>query len=210
MKFKILTAFPDFIESIKRFSIVKQAIKKGILEIETYNLHDWGKGNYKQIDDRPYGGGPGMVLMIEPIYKALEEIKTKSSYVVLTSAKGNKFDYEKSKEFSTQKEILIICGHYEGVDARVGNNLVDEVVTVGDLVTSGGEVPALMIIDSVARLLPGVINTDSLKEESNIESEEYPQFTRPANFKGWTVPNILLSGNHGLVDKWRQEHKKLK
>jgi tRNA (guanine37-N1)-methyltransferase len=205
MKIKVLTGFPDFVESIKEFSIIKQAIKKEKVDLDVYNLHDWGKGNYSQIDDRPYGGGPGMVLMIEPIYEALQEIRTETSYVVLTSAKGNNFDYKKSKDFSLEREIIIICGHYEGVDARV-LDLVNEEIRVGDVVTSGGEIPAMMMIDAVARLIPGVINQDSLKEETNSKVKEYPHYTRPYDFNGLKVPEILKSGDHGSIEKWRKDH----
>ena len=153
MKIKILTGFPDFVKTISEYSIVKRAIEKGRLDIEVYDLRKWGIGNYKQIDDTPFGGGVGMLYMVEPIYNALSEIRNKKSYVIATTAKGKSLNYQKSKELAQRDELIIVCGHYEGIDYRVHEHLVNESVSIGDYVLSGGEIPALVIIDSIARLL---------------------------------------------------------
>ncbi|MBN1374429.1 tRNA (guanosine(37)-N1)-methyltransferase TrmD [Candidatus Dojkabacteria bacterium] len=208
IKFKIITPFPDFVSTIKDFSIIKNAINKKLVSIEVHDLRKWSLGNYKQIDDTPYGGGAGMVLMIEPIFNALNDLKSTDSHVVLTSAKGKKLDYQKSHELSEKKEIIIICGHYEGVDQRIEDNLVDESISIGDYILSGGELPAMTIVDVVTRLVPGVINADSLTEETDQKNKEYPHYTRPAKFKGWAVPEVLLSGNHEEIKKWRESQRK--
>lgn len=207
MKIKILTAFPDFISSIKEFSIIKRAIEKSLLEIEVFDLRKWGIGGYKQIDDTPFGGGAGMLYMIEPIYNALEEIKNKSSYIIATSAKGTMLNYSKSRQLANERELVIVCGHYEGIDYRVHENLVHESISIGDFVLSGGEIPSMVIVDSIVRLLPGVINSESLSEETNEDYLEYPQYTRPSVFKGMKVPDVLLSGDHGKIKQWKDEHK---
>jgi len=207
VKIKILTAFPDFISSIKEFSIIKRAIEKSLLEIEVFDLRKWGIGGYKQIDDTPFGGGAGMLYMIEPIYNALEEIKNKSSYIIATSAKGTMLNYSKSRQLANERELVIVCGHYEGIDYRVHENLVHESISIGDFVLSGGEIPSMVIVDSIVRLLPGVINSESLSEETNEDYLEYPQYTRPSVFKGMKVPDVLLSGDHGKIKQWKDEHK---
>lgn len=205
---KVVTAFPEFVSSLTSYSIIKRAIQKRIVTIETVDLRKWGKGSYQQIDDEPYGGGAGMVLMVEPIYKALQSIKTLNSYVVLTSARGKPLDYKLSSNLAQKPDLIIVCGHYEGVDQRVHDHLVDETISVGDFILSGGEIAAMCIIDSIVRLLPGAIKADSLLEETNETFHEYPQYTRPEEFKGWKVPNTLLSGNHAEVKAWRDRAKK--
>jgi len=207
VKIKILTAFPSFVTSIKDFSIIKRAIDKSLVDIEVFDLRKWGIGTYKQIDDTPFSGGAGMLYMIEPIYNALSEIKGPNSHVIATSAKGTRLNYSKSKQLASESEILIICGHYEGIDFRVHENLVDESISIGDYVLSGGELASMVIVDSVVRLLPGVINAESLSEETNEEYLEYPQFTRPSDFKGMKVPEVLLSGDHNKIKQWKDKHK---
>lgn len=210
MKVKIITAFPEFVESIKEFSIIRRAIQKKALSIEVYNLRDWGLGKYKQIDDTPFGAGVGMLLRIEPIDNAINAVRTEKSYVVATSAKGNILNYRKSTELSKKKELVIVCGHYEGIDHRVYEQLVDESISIGNFVLSGGELAAMVVVDSVTRLLPGVINKKSLLEESNEKYNEYPQYTKPRAYKGLKVPDVLISGNHQEIAKWKDSNKILK
>lgn len=215
MKIEIITLFPDFFTSPLQIGRIKRAIEEGILEIKIHNLFDYGKGNYKQIDDRPYGGGPGMVLMIEPIWKVLKKIKarkgTPGEKIILLSASGKLFDQQKAQEYSELSRLVLICGHFEGVDERVAEYLVDEEISIGNYVLSGGEPAALVIMDATTRLLKGVLGKEeSLLEESfkiNHDHKktllEYPQYTRPEDFKGMKVPKILLSGNHQQIKEWR-------
>jgi len=197
-------------------SIIKRAQTKKLVEIELINLRDFAVDDYGSVDDKPYGGGVGMVLRIEPIYEALKKIKnqkskvkntTQNSKVILTSPKGKKFDQTKALEYSKIDHLIIVSGHYEGVDERV-LDFVDEEISLGDFVMTGGEITAAAIADSVVRLVPGVLKkTDAIKNESfNIKNKkllEYPQYTRPESFMGKKVPSILLSGNHAEIEKWR-------
>ncbi len=199
-------------------SIVKRAVEKKIVEIEIINLRDFAVDDYGTVDDRPYGGGAGMILRIEPIYKALEKIKSEklkvknlsqNSKVILTSPKGKIFDQKKAEEYSKLDNLIIIAGHYEDVDARI-LDYVDEQTSMGDFILTGGEIPASAIVDSVVRLIPGVLKKDqATKNESfNINDKkilEYPQFTRPEEFMGKKVPEILLKGDHKKIEKWRLE-----
>jgi tRNA (guanine37-N1)-methyltransferase len=207
MKIDILTIFPGQIESFISEGIFRIAQEKDDIKIEAHDLRDWSRNKHKKVDDRPYGGGPGMVMKIEPIYRALEDLKKKNSHVVLTSPKGNILSPKVGKSLARKDHIVIICGHYEGLDERVREHLIDQEVSVGNYILSGGELPALIITDVLLRFVPGVLgNPDSLKEESfekNIEIE-YPQYTRPAEFKGWKVPDILLSGDHAKIQNWRE------
>ena len=216
MKFHILTLFPNSFSYLEE-SIIKRAQKTGLIEIKIHNLRDWATDKHGTADDRPFGGNPGMLMKVEPIYKALKDLgfypkNNPNKKVILTSAKGAVWNQELAKtHVSEYEEILIICGHYEGVDHRVVENLVDEEISVGNYVLSGGELPAMILLDSMARLIPGVLgNPDSLVEESNntLEESEYPQFTRPSTFKTdegeeWPVPDVLMSGNHAEIEKWK-------
>jgi len=208
MKIKILTAFPGFVNSIKDFSIINKAIEKELVEIEIYDLRNWGLSRYRQIDDRPYGGGAGMVYMVEPIDKALGQICTSHSYKVLTSAKGTLLNYEKCLSLSKKRDLVIVCGHFEGVDHRVSENLIDEEISIGNYILSGGEMASMVMVDSVVRLIPGVIKREALLEETNSENYEYPQYSRPENYKGMSVPKVLLSGDHEQTRKWRKAKMK--
>lgn len=207
MRFDIITIFPDIFSSYFNESIVGRAVKNGLVKINPVNLRDYTKDNHKTVDDSPYGGGAGMVMMIEPIYKTVKDIKKKGGKVILLSAKGKKFDQKKAREFAKLKQLVLICGRYEGVDERVAEHIADEEISIGDYVLTGGELPAMIITDAVVRLLPGVIAQESLKEESFSEEGrvEYPQYTRPEKFKNWQVPEVLLSGNHKEIEKWRKE-----
>jgi tRNA (guanine37-N1)-methyltransferase len=206
----ILTLFPEMFEGPFKYSILKRAQEKELLKINIVNLRDFATDKYKSVDDRPYGGGAGMVMRVDIIDKAIQSVRAgeqeSGNRVILTDAGGERFVQKKARELSVCEHLIIICGHYEGVDARVKEHLVDEVISVGDYVLSGGELPAMTIIDSVTRLIPGVLgNEESLNEEShNVGEIEYPQFTRPDEYKGWKVPDILLSGDHKKIEEWRK------
>jgi tRNA (guanine37-N1)-methyltransferase len=223
MKFHLLTIFPNIFDSYIQESILKRAQDKKIIKIKTYNLRDWANDKHRSIDDTPYGGGAGMLMKIEPLYKALKDIKKLSKKttatkkkVILLSASGKKWTQAKAKKYSKLEEIVLICGHYEGVDARI-KNFIDEEISIGDYVLTGGELPALSIVDSITRLLPGVLgNKKSIQEESHSLPGilEYPQYTRPeifkVNQKNYRVPKILLSGNHQKIKDWQINHQKVK
>lgn len=203
MKFHVLTLFPDIFESVFSKSIIKRTIDRKILKIEYINIRDYGLGKHKQVDDKPYGGGEGMVMMAEPIATALESIKPKP-YAILLSASGHKYNQQIAHRLTKKKNIAIICGHYEGVDARV-EKLADDIISIGDFILTGGEIPAMLLIDSVTRLLPGSINPLSAQDESFDKGLlEYPQYTRPQTFQGLKIPKILQNGNHQQISEWRK------
>lgn len=204
MIFHLITLFPEVFPPILNSSILKRAQKNKLVSFNYINPRDLTTDNYHTVDDKPYGGGPGMVMKVEPIAQAIESIKSKP-YVILTSASGKQFNQKIAKALCKKREIAIICGHYEGVDARV-EKYVDEVISVGNYVLTGGEIPALIIIDAITRLIPGAIRKTSPQDESfSGNSLEYPQYTRPETFKGTKVPKVLLSGNHKEIEKWRKE-----
>lgn len=221
MKFQLLTIFPDIFSSYLNESILKRAQDKKAAQFKVHNLRDWTSDKHKTVDDAPYGGGAGMLMKIEPLYKALEDIKKsnkkvnpKKRKILLMSAGGKKWTQALARKYSKLDEAIIICGRYEGVDARL-KKFIDEEISIGDYVLTGGELPALAIIDSIVRLLPGVLgNAQSVVEESHSESGvlEYPQYTRPEIFmakgKKYPVPKILLSGDHKKIEEWRQKSMK--
>lgn len=188
-------------------SIVKRAQEKGLVEINIQDLRRWAKGTHKQVDDRPYGGGVGMVLMIEPIFEALQKIKSPSAHTVLLDPAGSPFNQEKAQELAKLNHLILLAGHYEGVDERVREHLVDEVISIGDYILTGGELPAMVVVDAVVRLIPGVLEKEeATRYESFSEGLlEHPQYTRPEDFRGWKVPEVLLSGNHKEIEKWRKQ-----
>jgi len=203
VKVYILTLFPEIFESVFKKSIIKRALEKNILDIILVNIRNFGQGKHKQVDDKPYGGGKGMIMIPRPITEALASIKPKP-YTILLSASGKIYNQKLAANLSKKPNIALICGHYEGVDARV-DKFADEIVSVGDFILTGGEIPAMFVIDSVARLLPGAINPLSSVDESFAEGLlEYPQYTRPEVYKGLKVPKILLSGNHQAISNWRK------
>ncbi len=209
MIFDVLTLFPSVIKAYTGESILKRAIEKGIITVNVYNIRDYTEDKHRQVDDYPYGGGSGMVLKVEPVYNCICQINRdgRRRYRILLSPGGRLFTQKVAEEFSQRHEhILLICGRYEGVDERV-KNFIDEEVSIGDYVLTGGELPALVIIDAVTRLLPGALGDESsLREESFTTGLlEYPQYTRPVEFMGMKVPEILLSGNHGLIRRWRRK-----
>ena len=222
MKIDILTIFPSMFAGPFDTSMLKKAKDKGAVEINIHDLRAWSTDKHKTVDDRPFGGGMGMVLKVEPIYKALEDLKLKRKKgkckVVLLSPAGTTFNQHKAVDFSGLDHLIFICGHYEGVDQRVADNLVDESVSIGDYVLTGGEIPTMAIVDSVVRLLPGVLEIEATLKESFSSTEtqkpttyhlhpttylDYPVYTRPAKFKNWGVPEILLKGNHKEIEGWR-------
>ena len=208
MKFIVLTLFPEMISSALSHSVIGRALEEGTIELETVNIRDFAQNKHNSVDDYPYGGGAGMVMQAPPIYRAFKSLETgEGCPVIYMTPQGRTFKQSVAEELSKEKEIVILCGHYEGVDERVIEEIVTDEISIGDYVLTGGELAAMAVIDSVARLIPGVLN----KEESHMEESfsdgllEYPQYTRPAEFMGRKVPDVLLSGNHGLVDKWRRE-----
>jgi len=207
LKFTILTIFPDFFTSPLKYGVVGRAIKSGLIEVEIYNLRDFTKDLHRSVDDRPFGGGAGMIMKIESIYEALTGLKKNHSYSILLSAGGKLFDQKRALELSKKKHLILICGRYEGVDERVAENLVDEELSVGNYVLSGGEPAALVILDSVSRLIPGVLGKEEALREESFSSGllEYPQYTRPRDFKGFSVPEVLFSGDHGKIEEWRRK-----
>ncbi|MCK4781314.1 tRNA (guanosine(37)-N1)-methyltransferase TrmD [Candidatus Parcubacteria bacterium] len=217
IKFDIITIFPEIFNSYFNESIIKRAQKKKLIKINIHNLRDFTVDKHKTVDDRPYSGGAGMVFKVEPIYKAVKKIKTKSkkqnTKVILFSAKGKKFNQKIAKKFSKFNQIILICGRYEGVDERVVKYIADEEISIGEYVLTGGELPAMVVVDTVSRLIPDVIKPESLKQESFSDFLEYPQYTRPEIFLSkksvkWRVPKILLSGDHKKIEQWRKKHQK--
>lgn len=208
MKIDILTLFPDMFRGPFDASIIKRAESKSLIEVNVHDLRRWGEGERRNVDDRPYSGGPGMILRVDIIDKALKELKNRNSKVILLDATGKRYTQIKARELSKSEHLILIAGHYEGVDHRVHEHLVNEIISVGDYVLTGGEIPAMIVVDSVIRLLPGVLGKDeSSLDESHKEPGylEYPQYTRPVDYQGWKVPEILLSGNHGEIEKWRRK-----
>ena len=210
MKFHLLTIFPDFFDGPLRHGVVARAAQAGALEFRIHDLRNWTHDFHRTVDDRPFGGGEGMLMKAEPIFDAVESIfpeRNPKQKVVLLSAQGRKFTQQMAREYSQVEELLLICGRYEGVDERVAEHLADDEISIGDYVLSGGELAAAVVIDTVARLLPGVLgNEDSSINESFTEGIlDCPQWTRPADFRGWKVPEALLSGHHAEIAKWRKQ-----
>ncbi|OGZ40927.1 MAG: tRNA (guanosine(37)-N1)-methyltransferase TrmD [Candidatus Portnoybacteria bacterium RIFCSPLOWO2_02_FULL_39_11] len=252
MRFDIITIFPKIFDSYFGESILARAQKKKLIKIQAHDLRKWASDKHRKTDDSPYGGGPGMIFMVEPIYKAVQELKTQNSKlktttqkskvkqrVILFSAKGKTFTQADARRLAKYDQLILICGRYEGVDERVAEHIADEELSVGNYVLTGGEIPAMIVVDSVSRLIPGVLGkSESLKEESfsqilrttdyKLQSDfnpstplskrgagrlkksigaylEHPQYTRPEEFKGWKVPEVLLGGNHSEIKKWREK-----
>lgn len=219
MRFDIVTIFPKVFSGYFDESIIKRAQRKKLVRIKIWDLRGFAKDKHKTVDDRPYGGGFGMVLMVEPIYRAIKEIqkrsRAKKKKIILLSAKGKKFNQKMAREFSKLDQLIIISGHYEGVDERVAKHIIDEEISLGDFVLTGGEVPAMALVDAITRLLPGVISKGSLEDESFSKSvgyKEAPHYTRPEeieiNGKKRRVPRVLVSGNHKKIEEWRKKNQK--
>ena len=207
MKIDVLTIFPEMFEGVFKTSIIGRATGTGIVEIKVHNLRDWSDDNYKSVDDRPFGGGAGMVMRVDVVDRALADLKNKDTKVILLDTKGKMYNQGEAGKLTKEKHLILIAPHFEGIDHRVHENLVDEVYSIGPYVLSGGELPVMVVVDSIVRLIPGSIgNPESLAEESYSEEfeVEYPQYTRPAEYKGWKVPEILLSGDHKKIENWRR------
>ena len=206
MKFDVLTLFPEMFEPIKH-SILERASKNNILEFNFINIRNFSKDKHLKVDDTPYGGGAGMVMMPDVVYDAYSSIEDKeNAKVIYLSPQGKTLNQEKVQELSNNKHLILLCGHYEGIDQRVLEEIVDEEISIGDYVLTGGEIPAMVLIDSVSRYVEGVLKEESTKEESFSNGLlEYPQYTRPEIFRGRKVPEILLSGHHENIKKWREE-----
>jgi len=234
-QFDVITIFPQIFDSYFSESIIKRALEKKIVQINVHNLRDYTTNKHKNVDDTPYGGGAGMVMQIQPIYDCVNAVKSQfpisnfqanpndqisdlekkqeiKNRVILFSAKGKRYTQRDAKRLSEYEQLIFICGRYEGVDERVAENIIDEEISIGDFVLTGGEIPAMLVVDSITRLLPGVLgNEQSAQIESHSEEGylEYPQYTKPEEFNGWKVPEILLSGNHAEIEKWRKEKSRL-
>ncbi len=220
MQFDVLTIFPAMFESYFSESIIKRAVEAGILDIRVHDLRDWADNKHNRVDDKPYGGGPGMVMQVGPFYRALKALKAlgakKKTRVLLMSAKGKRFMHEDAVRLAKYSRIVLLCGRYEGVDERVAEHLADEEISIGDFVLTGGELPAMTAIDSISRQVKGVLGKSaSLDRESHSEEgiTEHPQYTRPEVFepkKGqrWSVPEVLTGGDHAKIEDWRKKQQK--
>lgn len=207
MKIDILTLFPEMFDGFLNTSIIKRAIDDGHVNIQVHNFRDYSLDKHKRVDDYPYGGGAGMVLMCEPIFRAIETLKKEDTIVIMLTPSGIPFKQKIAIDLSKQKHIILLCGHYEGFDERI-RTIVDMEISIGDYVLTGGEVPAMAITDAITRLIPGVITEESLDSESfNDNLLDYPNYTRPEVFRGMKVPEVLLSGHHKNIDKYRQEER---
>lgn len=208
IKFDVLSIFPEMFSSPLNFSLLKKAQEKGVIDVRLHDIRNWTSDKHKMTDDAPYGGGCGMVMKVEPVEKALAEIKGMQgeSQVILMTPQGETLNQNIAEELAGKKQIIIICGRYEGVDERIRTCLVDREISIGDFILTGGELSALVLIDAVSRLIPGFLgNAQSSCSESFVNGLlEYPQYTRPADYKGWCVPEVLISGNHAEIERWRR------
>ncbi len=208
MRFDILTLFPGMFSSPLQESILAKAIEKRLIEVRTINLRDFAPDKHQVVDDAPYGGGQGMVMKVEPIARAIEQLKAEdpSAWTIYLTPEGKRFHQEMAKQLSTRSHLILLCGRYEGVDERVRQYFVDEEISIGDYVLTGGELAAMVLLDAITRLLPGVLGSERSAEEDSFQDSllEYPQYTRPAHFRGYDVPEVLLSGNHQAISRWRR------
>ncbi|HXI73790.1 MAG TPA: tRNA (guanosine(37)-N1)-methyltransferase TrmD [Verrucomicrobiae bacterium] len=211
MKIDVLTLFPAMFAGPLDESIVNRARQSGLLDLKIHQLRDWTHDRHKTVDDRPFGGGPGMLLKPEPLFEAIESLQREKTRVILLSPSGRKFDQAIARALAQQEDLLLVCGSYEGFDERVREALADDELSIGDYVLTNGALPAMVVIDAVTRLLPGVLGDDESSHDESFSHGllEYPQYTRPAEFRGMRVPDVLLSGNHAEIEKWRREQAKL-
>jgi len=215
MNYHVMTLFPDMITNAMSESITGRALKAGYLALEAVNIRDFADNKHNRVDDYPYGGGAGMVMQAEPVYRCYEDIMTRireqggsaAAKVIYLTPQGKVFDQQMAKEYAKEEDLIFLCGHYEGIDERVLERIVTDYVSIGDYVLTGGELPALVMMDTISRLVPGVLNNDMSAETESFSEGllEYPQYTRPEVFEGKKVPDVLLSGHHANVEKWRLE-----
>ncbi|MFR8869101.1 tRNA (guanosine(37)-N1)-methyltransferase TrmD [Paraclostridium sordellii] len=211
MRFHIMTLFPEIFNSYMSESIMKRAVEKGIIEVNIYNIRDFSTNKHKKVDDYPFGGGAGMVMTPQPIYDTYKYIVDKFNIeeprVIYLTPKGKVYNQEIATDMSSYEDIILLCGHYEGIDQRIIDSIVTDEISIGDYVLTGGELPALILIDSISRLIPGVLNQNESFEEESFKDNllEYPHYTRPREFMGMEVPEVLLSGNHKKIDEWRHD-----
>ena len=212
MKIDVLTLFPAMFAGPLDESIIMRARKAGLLDLNIHQLRDWTHDRHKTVDDKPFGGGPGMLMKCEPLFEAVESLKRAETKVILLLPGGRKFTQQIARELSQEKDLLLVTGHYEGFDERVRTLLADDELSIGDYVLTNGALPAMVVIDAVTRLLPGVLGDDASSADESFSAGllEYPQYTRPAEFRGEKVPDVLLSGNHAEIEKWRREQAKLR
>jgi tRNA (guanine37-N1)-methyltransferase len=206
MRIDILTLFPKMFEGVLGESIIKRAQNKGKVSIRVHNLRDWSGDKHKKVDDKPFGGGPGMVIKPQPLFDAIDDLKSPSSRVVLLTPQGKTLDQAVAGRFSKFKHLILVCGHYEGIDERFRKKAVTDEISLGDFILTGGEIPAIALVDCIVRLIPGVVGDKGSLEFESFTSGllEYPQYTRPAVFRGLKVPEVLLSGDHKRIETWRK------
>jgi tRNA (guanine37-N1)-methyltransferase len=215
MRFDVLTLFPEMFGGPLQASVLGRAVEAGVIQIHVHNIRDYAEDRHQVVDDYTYGGGPGMLMKPQPLFKAVEGVTALDSpegRVILLTPQGRLLNHEVAVELAREPRLILVCGHYEGVDERVREHLVDDEISIGDYVLSGGELPAMVVIEAVARRLPGVLGSEtSLAEESHAQGLlEYPQYTRPAEFRSWTVPEVLLSGHHAQIAEWRRRQSILR
>lgn len=212
MKIDVVTLFPGMFTGPLDESIIQRGRAAGLLDLKIHNLRDYTKDRHRTVDDKPFGGGPGMLLKPEPLFEAVESLATGASRVILLSPAGRTFNQGIARELSARPHLLLLCGSYEGFDERVREHLADDELSIGDYVLTNGALPAMVVIDAVVRLLPGVLGDDASSQEESFSRDllEYPHYTRPADFRGWKVPEVLTSGNHAEIGKWREEQARLR
>ena len=205
MKIDILTLFPEMMDAVLSTSIIGRAREKGLLDIHLINIRDYSENKHKSVDDYPFGGGAGMVMQTQPVFSALRDIKAEGNRIIYLSPKGKVFNQEKAIELSSEERLIFLCGHYEGIDQRIIEYWVTDEISIGDYVLTGGEIPAIVLIDAIGRMIPGVLSSEDAYKEESFYSDllEYPQYTRPREFEGMEVPEVLFSGNHGEIEKWK-------
>ncbi len=205
MKIDILTLFPDSFAPLRE-SIIARAVDSGKFDLNIINIRDFSTDKHKKCDDEIFGGGDGLLMMPQPLFDCIESVRNKNSHIIYLSPKGETFTQKKAKQLVEYEHLILICGHYEGIDQRVIDTFVDEEISIGDFVLTGGELPAMVVVDTVARLIPNVLHSENSAKDDSFENNllEYPQYTRPADFRGLKVPEILLSGNHQEIAKWRK------
>jgi len=217
LKFDIITIFPEIFDSYFKESLIKRALDKRLIKINVHNLRKWTKDRHHTVDDKPFGGGLGMVMKVEPIFRAVaalkkSKIQNPKSKIILFTPRGKRFNQQMATKWSKLNQLILICGRYEGVDERVAKHIADEEISIGDYVLMGGELPAMIVVETVSRLVPGIVGKTQFLKERVTKCRgfvEYPQYTRPEDFKSWKVPKVLLSGNHKKIEEWHEKYGKV-